>query len=120
MLDIINLECPRAYYCDEDSIDPIPCPPGSFGYLLGRINVTECKLCPATTYNEYHGQSSCTLCETGSYSVTVGATSPNTCVPCSSGSFCPAPNVTLPCYFDSRCEIGSHSISNLKGSGNVV
>lgn len=43
------------FYCEEGTVDPEACPPGTFGSTVGLRNVTECTLCSPGYYCQTPG-----------------------------------------------------------------
>ena len=64
--------CPAGAFCPLSSVDPTPCPPGTWSSATGASS-----------------NSTCSLCSSGTLSAAVGAVSSATCLPCPAGSFCP-------------------------------
>nr|XP_057935999.1 SCO-spondin isoform X4 [Doryrhamphus excisus] len=56
--------CSVGHYCEKGSMEPKPCPPGSFQRMQGRDS---CMTCPAGFYCSDQGTSSPRLCERGFY-----------------------------------------------------
>jgi hypothetical protein len=61
--------CPPGSFCPQGSSVPVPCPRGSFNPSSGAINVSSCLSCPAGTYSELSGTSSCTRCGSSAWSL---------------------------------------------------
>lgn len=110
---VLNL-CPVGYYCPPDSVDPTPCPIGTFSPDPGATNVSACAPCPighicstpATstpimcTPGTFHptdlsSPETCFACQIGSYSLDAARTMP--CPLCPTNSFCETPTTISPC-----------------------
>ncbi|XP_019743138.1 zonadhesin [Hippocampus comes] len=70
--------CPEGYVCPSGSIQPTPCPPGSFGNLRKAQTLTGCHPCPADTFNHLDAQRACFPC--GSSSTSPPGSSSCTCI----------------------------------------
>jgi hypothetical protein len=42
-------------YCEEGTIEPVDCPPGTYGAIEGLTNLTECTPCTAGKYCALYG-----------------------------------------------------------------
>ena len=106
--------CPPGYFCPTSFTAPIPC--AATGSYSPTGSSTTCAPCPSGSYctipanittcpsGNYCPSSSTAPnpCATGTYSISVGASSNLTCAPCPSGSYCTIPtNITTcpPGYF---------------------
>uniref|UniRef100_A0AAV2J1Z8 Sodium channel regulatory subunit beta-3 n=1 Tax=Knipowitschia caucasica TaxID=637954 RepID=A0AAV2J1Z8_KNICA len=70
--------CPGGYVCPVGSSQPIACPPGFFGKLTHAVNDSDCRVCPAGTFNHLEGQKACFPC--GSSSTSSPGSSLCTCI----------------------------------------
>ncbi|KAK5904685.1 hypothetical protein CesoFtcFv8_006221 [Champsocephalus esox] len=70
--------CPLGYVCPTGSIQPIPCPAGSFGNLPLAKRMGNCQPCPAGTFNHLPAQKACFSC--GSSSTSPAGSSSCTCI----------------------------------------
>ena len=85
--------CPASYYCSTSV--PLLCPAGSY-CPLSTINPTPC---PTGTFSNAAGASSisaCSPCAAGTYSTTPGANSAAACLPCTVGSYSHAGSASCP------------------------
>ncbi|XP_029373686.1 uncharacterized protein LOC115053250 isoform X2 [Echeneis naucrates] len=73
-----NNPCLPGYICPMASVQPIPCPPGSFGNLTHAEKIRDCHPCPADTFNHLPAQKACFTC--GSSSTSLPGSSSCTCI----------------------------------------
>ncbi|KAE9138231.1 hypothetical protein PF007_g1495 [Phytophthora fragariae] len=59
--------CPPGYYCPAGSSSEIACPSGTYQPIYKASNASACLLCPANSYQNAPGQSSCLPCSTSAY-----------------------------------------------------
>jgi hypothetical protein len=85
-ISTIGSICPPGHYCPEGSIQPTPCPKGTFNGKVGADQISECISCPAGHYCEGMGNAAPTgLCLDGYY--------------CVGGSYLPTQNETEPGHY---------------------
>ena len=65
--------CQAGYYCLKGSTSGVACPVGTFSNTEGNGQLNQCKPCPANTYNNEVGQTSCVPCE-GTTVAEIGST----------------------------------------------
>jgi hypothetical protein len=105
-------ECVVGFVKEPDEFgDCIACAPGTKraaadavcrkcleGTYQGSNAADRCLPCPVGTYAIGSGSDRCTACPAGTSSSTIGATSENTCQPCSPGNWAgPAAGICIPC-----------------------
>ncbi|CBZ49792.1 hypothetical protein NCLIV_002800 [Neospora caninum Liverpool] len=61
--------CPLGHFCLPGALEASPCPAGSAGMRRGLKAEEDCTLCPAGTFNELSGQSTCSMCGASATSV---------------------------------------------------
>lgn len=91
----------QGYYCEEGTIAPIECPPGTFRNTTGARSVEECLDCRPGFYCEYSGLVEPTAeCDKGYYcpeGSKVNVSSPSS-YQCVVGHYCPKGSVApVPC-----------------------
>lgn len=94
--------CPLGYLCPEGSIEPIPCPAGTYA---DKIN-------------------SCTPCPAGTFNIIFAQTSINNCLKCSLGFYCPIGSpIPTPCPNNFYCPDTTQQIACPSGkyfNGNLA
>ena len=97
--------CPNGYYCEEGTVDPAPCPLGTFNPSPSRRSVAECLNC---TGGSFCGELNLTAvqgdCSQGYYCDT-GASRANW-IECPAGFYCPVKSAQ-----PTACPIGTFSTS---------
>eukprot|EP00741_Cyanophora_paradoxa_P016932 tig00020944_g16353.t1 len=76
------LECPQGYYASPDSTYCIPCEPGQFM----RNGSAVCEACPANTFTDVPGQTSCKACLPACPAGHVADANRVACLPCDAGA----------------------------------
>ena len=73
--------CPTGYFCPADTINPVPCPAGSYNNEQNKSAATDCKICPVGQYCPINSTIP-TVCSATSYRDTTGASSQSDCITC--------------------------------------
>ena len=95
--------CPRGHYCEEMTIDPFPCPLGTYNPSLGRQSKSECIPCTGGSFCGQVGIESVQgICNAGYYCDSGAVNS--TWIECPPGNYCPV-GTTIPF----ACPIGTYS-----------
>lgn len=81
-------QCPANTYCPQGAAAPTQCPSNTYSTAGSEFCTFDTGIgsaqCPAGTWAS-SSENMCSLCQPGTYSTTVGATSASTCLPCPSG-----------------------------------
>ena len=77
--------CDRGAYCPAGSVNPYPCPGGTYGTEEGQFLVTSCKNCLAGFYN--NGQTPATSCKSCPAGYAQSLSSSSYCLPCIPGRY---------------------------------
>ena len=81
-------QCPANTYCPQGAASPAQCPTNTYSVAGSEFCTFDTGVgsaqCPAGTWAS-ESENMCRLCQPGTYSTTVGATSASTCLPCPSG-----------------------------------
>jgi len=84
--------CPVGHYCDDGTIDPTPCPSGTYSNATGISQIKDCVICPPGYFCHNIGQIEPSgMCHQGYY--------------CNNGSTTIMQNI---CKSGSYCPVGSH------------
>jgi len=114
-----NWPCPTGQFCLTGTVDPLPCPSGTFRNKVGAANQTDCDVCPPGRYcpietsvyltcpQGYYcpaGASNITLCPPG-YTCGTNTSEPEACP---ESYYCPLGTHTpLECYYGTYCPTGT-------------
>ena len=79
--------CPSGSYCPMNSINPTPCPAGTYSAVTGAATDATCTPCAAGTFISATGSSSCQQCPGGHYCP--AGTSTWARRNCGRGNYCP-------------------------------
>ena len=129
--------CPLGYYCPSGTLDPTPCPPGTFGDHEGLSAASECSQCPAGYYCDYYGHTALTYelnvcpaghfcpngtalpspCEPGTFNPSNGSQTSADCRSCEAGKYCIGGEATVtgPCSSGFYCTGGAWKSTPLDG-----
>jgi hypothetical protein len=77
--------CDRGAYCPAGSVNPYPCPGGTYGTEAGQFLVTSCKNCLAGFYTD--GQAPATSCKSCPAGYAQHLASSSYCLPCIPGKY---------------------------------
>lgn len=50
MANITGFDCPKGHYCPQRTVEPRPCPPGTYQESIGAIEEDACEGCPLGKY----------------------------------------------------------------------
>ena len=118
--------CPTGTMCNSSTTpSPIPCGAGSYQPSTGASFCSTCPVgqycdsqttavptnCAAGTYNPSPGgpsNTSCIVCATGTYSLTIGSST--NCPTCAANSYCTNPTTIAPCPTHTASVSGSSSL----------
>ena len=89
--------CGKGNYCPRGSINPTPCPAGSYS---SSISSTRCYTCSAGRYSDEEGAAACKTCPEGHY-CSSNSTEP---IPCPTGSY--SRSYASRCY---PCQAGTYN-----------
>lgn len=54
--------CPPGYYCTDDALTIIPCPPGTYNNIIGSTELSQCIPCPLGYYASNNASTECIKC----------------------------------------------------------
>ena len=108
--------CPRGYFCNMNSTNPMPCPAGTTGRTAGLASVSQCMGCPSGFIALSAGSTNCTACPAG-YNCPTPSSLANQCnqghyslLGQASCAICPAGyGCTIPSDAPIRCQEGYFS-----------
>ena len=90
--------CPAGHYCEWETVEPSPCPPGT---VAPRPGLSACAAC-AHPLSSGFASTSCSICVSGFYlrpssnaTDALAVASAEACQPCPPHADCSAPNTTL-------------------------
>lgn len=141
LTDSDQYECPKGYYCPAGTIDPTPCPVGTYGDATGYTSGADCVPCDAGSYCPFPGMTDTTLitctqgyycvegtispipCPKGTYGGSTGLTASSGCTACTGGKYCDEEGMTAPkgdCKAGFYCTGGAISSMPTDGTtGNI-
>ena len=117
--------CPMGMYTEKLSktiqlfIKCLPCPVGTYNYLIGKHDIISCFECSKGTWNSKQksiSEDDCILCKSGLYSELKGSSTIESCKECIAGKY--NENTGVSSSNDCKdCATGSYSLS---GSSNCI
>jgi len=98
-------QCSSGHYCEEGTVDPVPCPSGYRMPALGASSNTSCIPCALGQHQPRTGQSDCLTCPVGSFSGDIGQA---TCESCPRGGYCDEAGADTRMVWEA-CEAGKYN-----------